>query len=272
MIRLCPNLHFMYGEFPFLDRFAAARDDGFDAVEMTFPYDFDASQIRLKADSVGVRIVEFNSPAGPIIPGIRRGLAAVPGHEREYLDQIRTGIAYAQTFGCRLLLTLAGVVPQDSDRPAAVQTFVSNLKIASALCAEAGIVLLIETNNLRDNPRYLLRRLDEVRDVMGRVGGDNLRAIFDFYHVQINEGDVTRRFLANLDIIEHVQIANPPHRHEPGAGELEYTHIFKAIADSGYKGWVGGEFFPSDGKTGRSLQWMRDLGFLAEKRTHALAN
>jgi hydroxypyruvate isomerase len=262
----------MYGEVPFLDRFAAARDDGFEAVEMTFPYDFEASQIRLRADKAGVRIVEFNSPAGAIVPGIRRGLAAVPGQEREYLDQMRTGIAYAKAFGCRLLLTLAGVVPAEADRAAAMETFVANLKIAAALCAEAGVVLLIETNNLRDNPRYLLRRLDDVREVMEKVGANNLRAIFDFYHVQINEGDVSCRFLENLDLIEHVQIANPPDRHEPGTGELEYTHIFRLIAESGYKGWIGGEFFPSGGKTGRALQWMRDHGILAETRESAHAN
>src|SRR4029079_11765958 len=121
MIRFCPNLHFMYGEVPFLDRFAAARDDGFAAVEMTFPYDFEASQIRLTADKATLQIVEFNSPAGPIIPGSRRGLAAVPGHEREYLNQIRTGIAYARTFECRLLLTLAGVILPDASRALATQ-------------------------------------------------------------------------------------------------------------------------------------------------------
>ncbi|MEO8668019.1 MAG: TIM barrel protein [Bauldia sp.] len=265
MLKFCPNLHFMYRELPFLDRFAAARADGFAAVEMTFPYDVPAPTIRDAADSAGVAIVEFNSPAGPIVTGVRRGLAAVPGHEAEYLDQILQGIAYARAFDCRLLLTLAGVVLAEADRPTAQRTFVSNLKIAAALCGEAGITLLIETNNLRDNPNYFLRRLDEVREVMALVGSPHLRAIFDFYHVQINEGDVSRRFAESLDLIAHIQLANPPDRNEPGAGELDFDHVFRLIAASGYAGWVGLEYFPKAGDTGASLGWMRERGFLPPK-------
>ena len=82
--------------------------------------------------------------------------------------------------------------------------------------------------------------------------------VFDFYHVQINEGDVTRRFVENLDLIAHVQFANPPGRNEPGVGELDFAHIFSVIEESGYQGWVGAEYFPSTVDTGESLQWARD--------------
>ena len=127
MIRLCPNLHFMYREARFLERFAAAARDGFAGVEMTFPYDHAATEIRAAADGAGVAIVEFNAPAGRIEPGVRRGLAAVPGYEQEYLDQIQEGLAYARAFGCKLLLSLAGVVLPDASRAAAMRTFVKNL-------------------------------------------------------------------------------------------------------------------------------------------------
>jgi catechol 2,3-dioxygenase-like lactoylglutathione lyase family enzyme len=100
----------------FLDRFAAAAGDGFAGVEMTFPYDTSADEIRAAAGPrrCGDRRVQRTSR--PDRAGIRRGLAAVPGHRREYLDQIREGIAYAQSFGCRLLLSLAGVVLPDASR------------------------------------------------------------------------------------------------------------------------------------------------------------
>lgn len=92
MIRFCPNLNFIYREGPLLERIAAAGKDGFAGVEMTFPCDYAATEIRTPADAAGVAIVEFNAPAGPIVPGVRRGLAAVPGQEREYFDQIREGL------------------------------------------------------------------------------------------------------------------------------------------------------------------------------------
>lgn len=261
MIRFCANLHFMYREVPLLGRFAAAAKDGFAGVEMTFPYDTPAWDIRAAADRAGVAIIEFNAPAGPIVPGVQRGLAAVPGRESEYLDQIRQGIEYARTFDCKLLLSLAGVVLPDASRTVATRIFVANLKKAADLCEPLDITLLIETNNLRDNPNYLLRTLAEVRDIMGRVERPNLRTVFDFYHVQINEGDVTRRYLEALDLVGHIQFANPPDRNEPGVGELDFAHIFRLIESSGYNGWVGAEYFPSTSTT-ESLWWLRDRGYL----------
>jgi hydroxypyruvate isomerase len=261
MIRLCANLHFMYRDAPFLERFAAAAKDGFAGVEMTFLYDYAATEIRAAADRPGVPIVEFNAPAGRIEPGVRRGLAAVPGHEREYLDQIHEGLAYARAFDCKLLLSLAGVVLPDASRAAAMQTFIMNLRKAADLCAPIGVTLLIETNNLHDNPNYLLRTLAEAREVIDRVERPNLRVIFDFYHVQIKEGDVTRRFLEYLDLIDHIQFANPPGRNEPGVGELDFDHIFHLIESSGYEAWVGAEYFPSR-DTQESLRWLRDRGYL----------
>ena len=260
MIRFCPNLHFLYREYPFLDRFAAASDAGWTGVEMTFPYDVPAARIRAAADRAEVTIVEFNAPAGSIVRGERRGLAAVPGCEAEYLAQIRVGIAYARELGCRLLLSLAGVVRPGDSRDAATRTFVDNLRAAADICGEAGIVLLIETNNLRDNPHYYLRTVADARAVVEEVRHPNLRVVFDFYHVQINEGDVTRRYLEALDLTEHVQIGNPPDRNEPGVGELDYGHIFRVIERSGYRGWVGGEFFPASGQTAQSLDRMKVLG------------
>ena len=258
MLRFCPNLHFMYREHPFLDRFTAAARDGFTAVELTFPYDHPADRVRAAADAAGVGIIEFNAPAGQIIPGVQRGLAAVPGRSSDYLDQIRTGLEYAQAFDCRLLLSLAGTVLSPADRDAAGRAFVENLQRAADHCAAAGITLLIETNNLRDNPNYFLRTLEEAREVVGRVGSSNLRMVFDFYHVQINEGDVTRRFVENLDLIAHVQFANPPGRNEPGVGELDFAHIFNVIEESGYQGWVGAEYFPSTADTRKSLRWAQN--------------
>lgn len=252
----------MYREHPFLDRFAAARRDGFTHVEMTFPYDRSAAEIRAAADKAGVAIVEFNSPAGEIIRGVQRGLAAVPGREAEYIEQIRLGIEYANAFGCRLLLSLAGVVLADGDREAAKRTFIANLKNAADLCGAAGVLLLIEANNLRDNPNYFLRRLDEVGEILTAVASPHLGAVFDFYHVQINEGDVTERFKAFRELAAHIQIGNPPDRNEPGAGELDYEHIFKLIDESGYAGFVGLEYFPRGGDTTASLAWLRERGLI----------
>jgi hydroxypyruvate isomerase len=148
----------------------------------------------------------------------------------------------------------AGVVAPGDDRRRAADVFVAKLRRAADLCAEHGIHLLIETNNRRDFPNYLLRTMDDVREVLAAADRPNLRAVFDFHHVQINEGDVSRRFVESLDLIDHVQIANPPLRHEPGAGELDFDHLFRVVDRSGYDDWVGAEHFASEGDMARAVQ------------------
>jgi hydroxypyruvate isomerase len=197
------------------------------------------------------------SPASAVVSPLCRDTSA------STWTKIQQGLAYARAFDCKLLLSLAGVVLPDASRAAAIQTFVKNLTEAADLCAPFGVTLLIETNNLYDNPNYLLRTLAEAREIIDRVERSNLRVIFDFYHVQINEGDVTRRFLEFLDLIDHIQFANPPGRNEPGIGELDFDHIFRLIDSSGYAAWVGAEYFPSR-DTQQSLRWLRDRAYLRE--------
>jgi hydroxypyruvate isomerase len=255
-ISICPNLHFLYTERPFLERFEAARQDGFCAVELTAPYDFPCAEIAEAAFDARQKIISLNAPMGRLERGIQRGCAAVPGLENEYREQIERGIEYATGLGCRKLLSLAGIVRDAVDRQEIYHTFVDNLRWAANRCAARGITLLIESHNLQDNPNYFLSTVGQCREIIAKVNRDNLRMLFDFYHVQVEEGNVVRRFIDHLDIIHHVQIGNPPGRHEPGEGELDYSYIFSSIKASGYGGWVGAEYHPSTHGTSSSLSWL----------------
>jgi len=250
----------MYLEHDFLDRFQAAADDGFSAVEMTFPYDVPTSKIAKAAKAAGTQVVGLNTPAGELVPKQQRGIAAIPGQQDEYLDQIRLGIEYAQALGAPRVLTLASLVPDEDAFSDMMHVFMVNLEHAAALCADAKLTLLIEAQNTVEHPGYLLTTLFQVREIINAVQAPNLKCLFDFFHTQINEGDVTRRFQENIDLIEHVQIGDNPGRHEPGTGELNYPYIFKAIEDTGYSGWVAGEYFPSTDKTSDCLGWMAECG------------
>ena len=68
--------------------------------------------------------------------------------------------------------------------------------------------------------------------------------MFDFYHIQILQGDVLNRFKAHLPFIGHVQIASVPERAEPDRGELNYVNLISAIYEAGYQGYVGAEYKP----------------------------
>jgi hydroxypyruvate isomerase len=86
MLRFAANLSFMYGEYAFPDRFAAASKDGFTGVEYLFPYEFPAQQLSAWLKSNGLVQVLFNAPPGDWAAG-ERGLASLPGKRRSFAPQ-----------------------------------------------------------------------------------------------------------------------------------------------------------------------------------------
>lgn len=259
MPRFAANLSTMYTDMPFLERFAAAAADGFRGVEYLFPYDYPAERIAALLRQLDLTQVLFNLYPGDFAAG-ERGLAALPGREEEFSASIDQAIAYAKILDCRRVHAMAGVMREGMDAEAMRATYLSNLRSAAARFAEHGIMLLIEPINPRDMPGYFVHRQDEAHGVVAEVGAPNLAVQMDFYHAQIVEGDLTRKFEHYQDKIGHVQIASVPERNEPDTGEINYPYLFELLDHVGYNGWVGCEYRPArtgPGGTSAGLGWFR---------------
>jgi len=257
MPRFSANLSTLYPEHPFLDRFAAARTDGFLAVECQFPYDVPAERIATCLRQHGLTQVLINAPPGNLAAG-DRGIAALPGREREFATSAELAISYALTLGCKQVNVLAGIAGAGMDKRQMRATYVENLKTASARFAEHGLDLLIEPINARDFPNYFLNTQADAHTFVEEVGAPNLRMQMDFYHTQIVEGDITTKFQRYQRYISHVQIAGVPGRNEPDTGELNYPYLFELLDRLGFAGWVGCEYRPSrtgPGGTSAGLGW-----------------
>jgi 2-dehydrotetronate isomerase len=255
MPRFAANLSMMYQEVGFLDRFAAAAQDGFRAVEFMFPYAHPAAEVAARLRGAGLENVLFNLPPGDFERG-ERGLAALPGRETEFAASIGTALAYAEALGCPRLHVMAGIPGTGADRAACRATYVANLRLAAARAAEAGREVLIEPINTRDIPGYFLNRQDEAQAIRAEVGAPNLKVQFDLYHCQIVEGDLAVKLKRDLAHIGHVQIAGVPERHEPDRGEVNYPFLFEHLDAIGYAGWIGCEYRPRAG-TSAGLGWIR---------------
>lgn len=258
MPRFAANLTMLYGEHPFLSRFAAAAADGFSAVEYLFPYDHPKEAIAERLRDTGLRQVLFNLPAGNWAAG-ERGIACLPDRIGEFREGVARAIDYASALGCSQLNCLAGIAPAGSPRPVLHRTLVENLRHAASELAEAGIRLLIEPINTRDIPGFYLTSTAQAEQLIEEVGADNLFIQYDLYHMQIMQGDLAETFLRLKDRIAHIQIADNPGRHEPGTGEVNYPFLFGFLDDKGYAGWIGCEYRPA-GKTSEGLGWMKQAG------------
>lgn len=251
MLRFAANLSFMYGEYAFPERFAAAARDGFTGVEYLFPYEYPAQQLAEWLGAHGLVQVLFNAPPGNWAAG-ERGVAGLPGKVEEFRAGIRTALEYAQTLSCPRIHVMAGV------GTGVRSTFVDNLAWAAGLAAPAGVQLLIEPINTRDIPGYFLNRQDEAHAIVKEIGSPALGVQMDLYHCQIVEGDVSmklRKYLAEKSV-GHLQIASVPDRNEPDRGELNYDYVLDQIDELGWDGWIGCEYRPRAG-TSEGLAWLK---------------
>ncbi len=256
MPQFAANLSLLYGEFAFLDRFAAAAADGFRQVEFLFPYTFDAAELRQRLEAQGLRQALFNAPPGDFANG-ERGLASLPGRE----DAFRRGISeqalpYAQALACPRVHVMAGLLPPGADHSRHRDTYVANLAWAAAQAATAGVTLCIEPINPRDMPGYFINRQDEAHAVLRDVGAPNLKVQMDLYHCQVVEGDLAAKLRQYVPggQVGHIQFAGVPDRHEPDEGELNFAYLFTLLDECGYKGPLGAEYRPRAG-TREGLGW-----------------
>ncbi|MES2842318.1 MAG: 2-oxo-tetronate isomerase [Pseudomonadota bacterium] len=255
MPRFAANLSMMYTEVPFLDRFAAAARDGFDAVEYLFPYEHAPADIAARLKDHGLTQALFNLPPGDW-PAGERGMACHPGREAEFAAALEQALPYIEATGCQRVHAMAGLMPAGSDAAARRATYVTNLRHAAARLAPLGVTLLIEPINSRDMPGYFLSLQQQAHDVLAEVGAPNLKVQMDLYHCQIMEGDLSKRLQKHFAGVGHIQIAGVPDRHEPDGGEVNFPHLFDLLDTLGFDGFVGCEYRPKAG-TSEGLGWLR---------------
>jgi hydroxypyruvate isomerase len=249
MPRFAANLSTMYTEHAFLDRFAAASADGFDAVEYLLPYAFDRVDLAIRLAENGLTQVLFGAPAGDWSAG-ERGLACIAGRQEEFrCNFVAKALLYAQVLKCRRVHVMAGLVPEGVDLAAAHAVYVDNLTWAAWQAARIGVDVLLEPIGAADMPRYFLNRQAQAHDIVREIGASNLKVQMDLHHCQIGDGSaaITLREYLPTGRVGHLQIAGVPQCHEPDLSDEGYRSLFELIDELGYEGFVGCEHRPRVG-------------------------
>lgn len=249
------NLSMLFTELPFLDRFAAAGEAGFSAVEFLFPYSFDPHELAVCAKRASVDIVLHNLPAGNWEAG-ERGIACDPARMWEFRDGVIVGAEYARLLDCPRLNCLAGIPPAALEQARARHTLIDNLAFAARHLEGKNLELLVEPINTRDTPGFYISRTEQALELIDEVGANNLKLQYDIYHAQVMAEDPVQTFEAFLPRIGHIQVADNPGRNEPGTGEIKFDSIFRRLDELGYRGWVGCEYRPLR-STSDGLTWLK---------------
>jgi 2-dehydrotetronate isomerase len=249
MPRFAANLTRLWAELPYLDRFDAAAEAGFSAVEVLQPYDVPAPETRHALRRNHLQMVLLSAP-GPNYTGGARGFAAIPGGEARFDYDMRRAVRYAQALDALIIHVMSGNAQGD----AAKATMIGNLKRVATTLPD-GLCLTIGPLNPTAHPGCFMTSYDLAADIIDAVGAPNVGLLFDSYHAQVITGDALETFRALHPLIRHIQIADAPGRTAPGTGQIDFEALFQAIDGSGYDGWVSAEYSPA-GRTESGLDWM----------------
>lgn len=248
-LRLAANISLMFTEWAFADRFKAAHDAGFEAVEFMFPEGLAADQVANLLDGNGLAQVLANVP----LQVGSKGLAAVIGEERNFKADFLIGLHFAAVCKAPLLHVTAGVV-DPSDYPDACPVFSRNINWAIEAARAQGVTVLIEAINQTAVPNYFIRSLGQAYEWTTRCPG--LGYILDIYHAAMEGLEAVETIDSYLAKASYVQLAGYPGRHEPDVGLLPLVELGSALGASRYTGWVGCEYIPA-GKTMDGLGWIK---------------
>lgn len=253
-MKIAANLSMLFTELPMLERFSAAKNAGFNAVEIQFPYVEKVADIKAQLTEHDLQCVLINVPAGDLMEG-GEGLASVPGKEAEFAAALVECLSYVTSLKVKRVNVLPGRCFDASKHDQYMATFKKNLNIAAEMFKPLGVTVTFEAINTYDMPGFVIHNVEQMQAVIAESDHDNIKMQFDVYHMaRMEEGDVSAIISRLGDQIGHIQFADVPGRGEPGTGELDFKSIFYAIEYSSYQGWVGAEYKPSK-NTEDTLRW-----------------
>lgn len=254
MPRFCAHLGYLFTELPLEDRFTAARDAGFSAVEHPNPYPFGTTRFRDLLLSTGLGCQQIAAPAGDAEKG-EKGFACLTARQADFRSSLNAGLVAARIIGAPMLHIMPGILLEGESRAGCRDTYVANLMWAANQCAEAGITGLIEPISDETVPGFYVNHPDFAAELIADIGSTSIRMLFDLYHAAVKDVDVLKFVSDHIDTIAHIQIADHPGRGEPGSGALDFTAFFALLDSLDYAGYVGCEYKPS-GDTAATLGWM----------------
>jgi hydroxypyruvate isomerase len=248
-MKISANVSLLFKELPLLERFAAARNAGFDAIELQSPYSESPDDLRRAAADTGLPVVLINGPT--IAKTYPSGFAGRPEMRDEFRAQVSVVAEYAAALNAERIHIMSGLCTAQ-DRDECLRTYAENLVFAAD--ALPGRQLVTEFINPYDMPGYLNDGLAVALDILSRCLG-RVGLQFDLYHAARTDLDIAKELSACLPQVAHIQFSDNPGRHEPGTGTTPFAGILKMLRASNYQGYLGAEYNPL-GDTVEGLKWL----------------
>lgn len=235
-LRFSVCVEMIFNQMPFEQRLEYVAANGFHAFEFWRRTNKDMNVTQALRLALRLSVAAF--------VGSDAALVDATQHQK-FLDDIARAAALAIDLDCPNLIVLSGNTLPDVSIDDQHDNIVKALRAAAPTAADAGVTLVLEPlNEIVDHPGYYLTSSAEGFQIIEEVHSPHVKLLYDIYHQQISEGNLTKTITDNFDLIGHIHVADVPGRHEPGTGEINYEHIFGLLREKNYKGYVGLEYAP----------------------------
>jgi hydroxypyruvate isomerase len=266
MLKLSVGIEMIFNEVDFLSRIDAVAAAGLSAFELWGwrDKDIDAIDESRKKNNCSLAALSLD-PAIDVLEG---------NAIEDLVNALRDSCETASKLDCPYVVCHLQDVPWGSgpawyhflfdeqkkaQRERQKKNYLEALKAAVPVAGEYGVTLLLEPlNNLVDHSGYFLSSSEEAAGIIREVSSPFLGLLFDCYHQQITEGNLTANLTEKIDIVKHIHIADVPGRHEPGTGEINFRNLLGAVKNAGYSGYIGLEYSPLK-PSGESLSSIKSI-------------
>lgn len=243
--KLSVMLWTVFRDLPFEQRLEKIAEAGFHSVELVTEFEKWTEEDYRKALSKKQALgLGFDTLLANANYHTRPVTLVNPIHREGFLTDVRNSLKIAQKLECPTLIVMSGNAVPGMTREAQHGSIVEGLKRAADIVKGSGVTLLLENIDLEENPKYYLWSVPEGFEIVGEVNHPQVKFLYDFFHAQISGGNLIENLVKNADKLGCVHIADVPGRHEPGTGEINYTNIYKKLAELKYDRYVAMEFLP----------------------------
>lgn len=223
----------------FYDRIVKAKELGCDAIEFWDPWaggEIDPKKIGEVAAKAGIPVAacclnqawtyRMNFPWEIVKANVEKSLEI------------------AKQIGCKTMIGLSGELECKTDSQKIL--LVENLKRTAELVEKEGVTIVLEAlNSLYDHKGYYLDSSYVGFEIVKAVNSPSIKLLYDCYHMQLMEGNLTNQITENIQYIGHFHSAGVPGRHELHKGETNYPFVIEAAEKAGYDRYFGFEYWPT---------------------------
>ncbi len=237
--KLSVMLWTVFENLPFEQRLEKVAAAGFKYVQLVGEYkkwsEEDFSRANAKRRALGI---SFDTTAG-----LAHGVGD-PREREAFLADLRKELESMEKLEIPSVIVMSGDSIPNLAAEVQHKSCVEGLKRAAEIVEGKGVTLWLENIDLEENPHYYLWSMMELFEIIGEVNHPQVKALYDFFHAQISGGNLITLLEKNISKVACVHIADVPGRHEPGTGEINYTNIYKKLAQLKFSGSLAMEFIP----------------------------